>query len=200
MRSSTFPPPLPHKGLRGGREGAEGPRLLVRGAQGLPEPGAGARPELEAGDGMSTEPGGGGKAEILNSRKMLKPDIFPDSLKNIVAELLGKERKRELEALNELGLVGQGEGGNSPQGPKRPKSREAKPEFVEFEKLKHGIWWYFLVWIERCKQSEIWEIQKIPSHHGIFQFSEGCPERQMTPLDTLVPHLSKALAYEQGWS
>lgn len=33
-------------------------------------------------------------------------DIFPDSLKNIAMELLGKEKRRELGALDELGLVG----------------------------------------------------------------------------------------------
>ncbi|KAI3418932.1 hypothetical protein GPALN_008027 [Globodera pallida] len=68
-------------------------------------------------------------ASLLNQQ----PDIFPDSLMNIAAESLGKERTRELKALDELGL-----------------------------------------------------------------FSEGIPERQMTPMDTLVPHLAKALAYEQG--
>lgn len=61
-------------------------------------------------------------------------DIFPDSLRRIVAEKLGeKSRSFELNALDELGL-----------------------------------------------------------------FSETPVERQNTPLDTLVPHLSKALAYASG--
>lgn len=32
----------------------------------------------------------------------------------------------------------------------------------------------------------------------IFQFSDALPERHYNPLDTLVPHLSKALAYAPG--
>ena len=62
-------------------------------------------------------------------------DIFPDSLRNIVAEKLGKERTKEMTALDELGL-----------------------------------------------------------------FSESVPERHLNPIDTLVPHLTKALAYSPGYS
>lgn len=68
-------------------------------------------------------------ASLLNQEQ----DIFPDSLKNIVIELLGKEKIRELQALDELGL-----------------------------------------------------------------FSDALPERNMSPLDTVVPHLAKALAYAPG--
>jgi hypothetical protein len=40
-------------------------------------------------------------ASLLNQQQ----DIFPDSLKNIVMDLLGREKIRELEALEEFGLV-----------------------------------------------------------------------------------------------
>ena len=60
-------------------------------------------------------------------------DVFPDQLRNVVAENIGREKIRELGALEELGM-----------------------------------------------------------------FSDVVAERHMTPLDTLVPHLSKQLAYEKG--
>jgi saccharopine dehydrogenase-like NADP-dependent oxidoreductase len=40
-------------------------------------------------------------ASLMNQQQ----DIFPDSLKNIVMEKLGREKTRELEALEEFGLV-----------------------------------------------------------------------------------------------
>uniref|UniRef100_A0A914Z7W2 Saccharopine dehydrogenase (NAD(+), L-glutamate-forming) n=1 Tax=Panagrolaimus superbus TaxID=310955 RepID=A0A914Z7W2_9BILA len=60
-------------------------------------------------------------------------DVFPDQLRNVVAEKLGKGKKREIAALEELGL-----------------------------------------------------------------FSDVVAERHSNPLDTLVPHLAKQLAYEKG--
>lgn len=71
--------------------------------------------------------------QILAVMMNQQPDVFPDSLRKIVADRLGKGKNRELAALEELGL-----------------------------------------------------------------FSDTVPERHYTPLDTLVPHLSKALSYAPG--
>uniref|UniRef100_A0A7E4ULH5 Saccharopine dehydrogenase n=1 Tax=Panagrellus redivivus TaxID=6233 RepID=A0A7E4ULH5_PANRE len=60
-------------------------------------------------------------------------DVFPDQLRNVVAEKLGRDKVKEMAALNELGV-----------------------------------------------------------------FSDLIPDRQVTPIDTIVPHLAKQFAYEKN--
>jgi hypothetical protein len=71
--------------------------------------------------------------QIIAMQMNQQMDIFPDSLRKIVADALGPENTRQLGALEELGL-----------------------------------------------------------------FSDTVAERQNTPIDTLVPHLAKTLAYKPG--
>ena len=71
--------------------------------------------------------------QIIAAQMNQQMDIFPDQLRNIIADAIGRDKTKELAALEALGL-----------------------------------------------------------------FSDTVAERQYTPIDTLVPHLAKQLAYEKG--